>query len=56
MPIEDIVMKFAGVPAIFGVIFAIIGAYAIDKKPYIVIAFAFLGLLIGYGITQYFHL
>ncbi len=49
MPIEDNVMNFVGLPAIFGVVFAIIGARLINDRPYVVILFAILGLLIGYG-------
>ena len=50
MAIEDLVLKFVGVPALFGIVSAIICAKLVSKKPYVIILFAALGILIGLGI------
>lgn len=49
MPVEDIILQTVGFPALLGIIMAIICVYKISKKPYIVILFAILGILVGLG-------
>ena len=50
MTIEDVLMKFVGLPAVIAILVAILCVKFISKKPYVIILFAILGLFVGLGI------
>ena len=54
MAIEDLLLKCVGFPAVIGFIAAIVCAVWISKRPFVIILFAILGILIGLGISFHF--
>ena len=50
MPIETILLLFKGLPAVYGLISAVLCIKFFSKRPYVIILFGLLGALIGLGL------
>lgn len=52
MAIEEILLRFAGIPAICGIIGAFAFGLLLSKRPYVIILGFIAGALVGLGLGQ----